>query len=69
MMGSALCPYREVTVSHGLLCYDPWLGQFFKVPKAEEETWCEGDFHPCPKLLSYEDKVHPGIGELFKPQN
>ncbi len=59
------CPYRVISSSHGLLCFDPWLAEYVKPSEQVIEKWCRGDFRSCPNLLSYESNMRAGMRKHF----
>ena len=48
------CPYRLISFSDGVLCFDPWLAEYVKPSEQVIDKWCRLDFRSCPNLLAYE---------------
>ncbi len=59
------CPYRVISPSHGLLCFDPWLSEYVKPAEKIIEKWCRQDFRSCPHLLAYQGKLKAGMRKHF----
>jgi hypothetical protein len=62
---SERCPYRVISLSQGLLCFDPWAREFMKPAEAIHETWCQSDFRSCPHFLHYADNLRAGMRKHF----
>lgn len=58
--GKERCPYRVISPSHGLLCFDPWVAEYVKPAQQILETWCKTDFRTCPHFLTYESNTRAG---------
>ena len=63
--GEERCPYRVLSPSHGLLCFDPWVSEYMKPAKRILETCCEVDFRACPHFLTYESNTRGGMRRHF----
>lgn len=59
------CPYRHLSAKHGLLCFDPGLGEYVKFSAETIRTWCRTDFRKCPAYLGNLHPV-PGMSKHFK---
>lgn len=65
LAGEEKCPYRVLSPSHGLLCFDPWVSEFVKPATQILETWCNTDFRTCPHFLTYESNTRAGMRRHF----
>ena len=55
------CPYRLISFSDGVLCFDPWLAEYVKPSGQVIDKWCRSDFRSCPNFLAYERSLRAGM--------
>ncbi len=59
------CPYRLISFSDGVLCFDPWLAEYVKPPEQVIDKWCHSDFRACPNFLAYKENLRAGMRKHF----
>ena len=59
------CPFRLISFSEGLLCFDPWLTEYVKPAKEIIGKWCISNFRSCPNFLTYRRNLRAGMRKHF----
>ena len=59
------CPFRLVSFSEGLLCFDPQLAEYVKPAEKFIDKWCISHFHSCPNFLNYQTGLRSVIHKHF----
>ncbi len=59
------CPFRLISFSEGLLCFDPWLAEYVKQPEQIIDNWCSSNFRSCPNFLTYQRNLRAGMRKHF----
>lgn len=60
-----VCPYRLISISEGILYFDPGRDKWVKPSDHFIETWCNVDFRTCPSYLAFEINMRAGKRKNF----